>query len=1283
MDTTSDKQVESDYHDNKKMDINGDKVVKPKKNGKLSISNGNSSTSRYGRTIRHVIQSNDNKNIDNQTLKLPKPEPKKNNLSVRKSDGNKVVSNSNEDVAMSVSDDTSHAADNISVVSLETLEASEEILMKKSWWKKPDDTLWKPGQLAWAQVSTFPYWPCVITLDPDLNRFVKWRAFGKSVSNMIHVQYFGDKGRHNWVAEASLMPFLGLASFKKLVQEWYALPDSVRKKDLKKTAGYRVKPYISAKWSIAVQEAEPLLAMELEERLNVLKPQRKRERSDNSINLEIKKVKLDNIKEKPKIRIRLKNPNIEVKNGAKNNFKNGVKNAVKNGKLNSNDSKKPEIDDDARSVISVDGEIPPTPPSSHKDSSDESVVIRKVKIKRIKKVVEPIPSFDIYYNRNKEGVANVSPDSTEDDIKTYLKKSWENMSEQARMKYIPQVSERSKQSSTDRETNFSDEPAPKRKRGKKNSIGKDESIVETVKKTRIPNLFRGTKAERVCQICEKTGNLIRCKGPCYSHFHLKCVKPGESESECNTEVEDNVDDKSLESSKIDDKSVKNNKIENKSVDNSKIEKSDSVVVDEEENNKKDSQTEEETFKCIDCLSGVAPACFVCNEREDERIKCSVMACGKHYHAACLKYWPQSQLQGDRLNCPYHTCHTCISDNPQNGYSRAPNEKIIRCVRCPSAYHASTTCLPAGSEIITGSQMICPKHYKASHPPLNATWCFLCTRGGSLICCDTCPTSFHADCLGINAPDGAFICEDCETGRLPLYGEIVWVKLGTYRWWPSRICFPHEIPSNIQAVSHKPGEFCVIFLGTLNYYWVHRGRVFLYQDGDSNVKSSVNKSGVDGAFREALKEANELHERLKREKKEDEIRAIKPPHFVKLKINKPVGNVKPADVDSIVACECDSNWDTPCDANSDCLNRILSIECSPGICPAGSKCCNQSFARREYPVMEPFHTRARGWGLKTLENIKSGQFVIEYVGEVIDEAEYKRRIKTKKELRNENYYFLTIDNYRMIDAELKGNLSRFMNHSCQPNCETQKWTVNGDTRIGLFALRDIEVGEELTFNYNLASDGEKRKPCLCGAPNCSGFIGLKAQKLSLTPTTTGPQIKSKRGRRPRMIYKCWRCSKDLSDREEFVICDLRTCSKRYHKKCVTVQGDASKFSCPWHHCLECNKRCKKHCTYCPIAYCQNHIEGKLKEYKGEKGSYVCKVHEDSDDSDLQKSLPPEIKVDSDNDIEADRESLLADSDSPISELLPKESSPRVSIAEVQESPNKQRRQRNLGKKRQRR
>lgn len=54
--------------------------------------------------------------------------------------------------------------------------------------------------------------------------------------------------------------------------------------------------------------------------------------------------------------------------------------------------------------------------------------------------------------------------------------------------------------------------------------------------------------------------------------------------------------------------------------------------------------------------------------------------------------------------------------------------------------------------------------------------------------------------------------------------------------------------------------------------------------------------------------------------------------------------------------------------------------------------------------------------------------------------------------------------RIIDAGPKGNQARFMNHSCQPNCETQKWTVNGDTRVGLFALQDIPKG--LSYNLQL-------------------------------------------------------------------------------------------------------------------------------------------------------------------------------------------------------------------------
>lgn len=64
----------------------------------------------------------------------------------------------------------------------------------------------------------------------------------------------------------------------------------------------------------------------------------------------------------------------------------------------------------------------------------------------------------------------------------------------------------------------------------------------------------------------------------------------------------------------------------------------------------------------------------------------------------------------------------------------------------------------------------------------------------------------------------------------------------------------------------------------------------------------------------------------------------------------------------------------------------------------------------------------------------------------------------------------------------------MNHCCDPNCETQKWTVNGVTRVGLFALVDIPKDTELVFNYQLETIGNSQVACKCGAKNCTGFIG---------------------------------------------------------------------------------------------------------------------------------------------------------------------------------------------------
>ncbi|XP_066584168.1 histone-lysine N-methyltransferase NSD2-like isoform X2 [Prorops nasuta] len=1097
---------------------------------------------------------------------------------------------------------------------------------------------WTLGQLAWARVGNSPFWPCVVTLDPVTMVYTyKRKGKGRNSFMMIHVQYFGDRGRHGWVSANAMISFTSLADFRKLSQ---SLTVEIKKKDPKYAAAFIVKPGIKFKWDSAVSEAMAVQKMTDKERIESFKP------------------KVTTIERQKKI-----TSFIDEKSEKRKYSSDMDENAAKRIKQESSSAEKsydkvqtPKIPKSAKTTPNGKEEvklIAETPPSSPSSSIIESTIRPKASFKNNNDDNGSGGIFEVYYERNRDMVEEEYPDASEDDIKKYMKKTWENMNLAFRKKYrVYATSETlSKESSSDNEEELEDDKEIV-KESKKVKAKTEKEVVFQIETKRIRpyNIFKGIKPEKVCQICEKPGKLTRCKGPCYSYFHLSCVKPEESSPE-----------HSLDESSIDEK------IENVK----RIKRHISL----DESNGSDNQLEEKkevddgNFKCIDCLSGVAPACFICNEREGDRTRCSALACGRHYHPACLKSWPQVQWQGGRLTCPYHMCHICISDNPRDRtHSRITNEKLARCVRCPSAYHTSSSCLPAGSQILTGSQIICPKHYKSTHPPLNAAWCFLCSRGGSLICCDTCPTSFHIECLGIDAPDGAFICEDCETGRLPLYGEIVWVKFGNYRWWPSRICYPYEIPEKVESLDHCAGNFCVMFLGSHNYYWVHRGRAFLYQDGDANLETTVNnkKRIRKDLFRIALEEANELHQRLKIEKAAAKDygckNELKPPSYVKLKINKPVGNVKPVEVESIVACDCSKEQENPCAPGTDCLNRILLVECSPEICPAGTKCNNQAFVRRQYPAMRPFHTAGRGWGLKTLEAIESGQFVIEYVGEIIDEAEYKQRLQRKKELKNENYYFLTIDNNRTIDAEPKGNLSRFMNHSCLPNCETQKWTVNGDTRIGLFALRDIDEGEELTFNYNLASDGETRKPCLCGAPNCSGFIGLKAnkQQMSVPQQKKIDKAEKMKRRKKRRNNGCWNCGKSIPKESNYLICSQKTCNRKYHSTCVEVENADLKFICPWHFCIECSKRTSAHCSFCSIAFCQVHLDGNLIEC-GEKGGFVCKIHKNMD---APKSTEDE-KDFSDNDVETDKEYSSIGSSSPAAteKSATRESSPRVSIVEV--------------------
>ena len=94
-----------------------------------------------------------------------------------------------------------------------------------------------------------------------------------------------------------------------------------------------------------------------------------------------------------------------------------------------------------------------------------------------------------------------------------------------------------------------------------------------------------------------------------------------------------------------------------------------------------------------------------------------------------------------------------------------------------------------------------------------------------------------------------------------------------------------------------------------------------------------------------------------------------------------------------------------------------------------------FQKRQYPPIQVVRSEGRGWGLKNQGIIMKGQFVIQYVRELITMQEYISRMAANQLSGEENYYYPTIDSNRMIDAGPKGNMARFMKHSCDPNCIT--------------------------------------------------------------------------------------------------------------------------------------------------------------------------------------------------------------------------------------------------------
>jgi SET domain-containing protein len=169
----------------------------------------------------------------------------------------------------------------------------------------------------------------------------------------------------------------------------------------------------------------------------------------------------------------------------------------------------------------------------------------------------------------------------------------------------------------------------------------------------------------------------------------------------------------------------------------------------------------------------------------------------------------------------------------------------------------------------------------------------------------------------------------------------------------------------------------------------------------------------------------------------------------------------------------------------------------------------------------------GKGAFALKDIRKGTRLVEYVGENITPAESDRRYDDTK-VKDHHTFLFSVDSRKVIDATYGGNESRFINHSCDPNCDA----VIEKRRVYIEANRTIRKGEELAYDYNYertprtTKADERLYKCLCGSPNCRGTIvsakvtlprkktNASAKKKSSTRSKTRVSTNAKKKRAPK-------------------------------------------------------------------------------------------------------------------------------------------------------------------------
>ncbi|XP_070500851.1 probable histone-lysine N-methyltransferase set-23 [Chironomus tepperi] len=179
------------------------------------------------------------------------------------------------------------------------------------------------------------------------------------------------------------------------------------------------------------------------------------------------------------------------------------------------------------------------------------------------------------------------------------------------------------------------------------------------------------------------------------------------------------------------------------------------------------------------------------------------------------------------------------------------------------------------------------------------------------------------------------------------------------------------------------------------------------------------------------------------------------------------------------------------------SKDLIYECNEN-CECSNVCLNKLVQFGPIDGLEIQNFGTKGCGLITTKKLLKGTFICEYAGEILTKSEAIRRDQSNNSMN----YILCLNEISsesnsnkiqtFIDPSMKGNIGRYLNHSCDPNCEILSVRVDSIIpKIAIFAKRDICENEELTFSYgtvdlNFINENNK-KFCYCGAQNCKTYL----------------------------------------------------------------------------------------------------------------------------------------------------------------------------------------------------